>query len=1752
MMSLKVLHAGDGYSYLTRQVATGDQPRRRGELMADYYTAEGVPPGVWWGRGAAQLGVSGEVTEAQMRAAYGEFLHPDADDRLADLVADGISGEQALARVRLGRRPYDYNRDIRFLAECRSQIEDFTKVHGKVPGPEEREGIEQIVARRILAEQVAKETADGDLSPGSDGGVTGGADGEVRVDAEAGVDSTQVRRFIAEQKRQARYPVAGYDMVFTPAKSISVLWGIGDEETRQAIMRAHSEAVDDSLQWIEDHALFTRAGTDGVRKIDCDGATVARFVHWDNRAGDPNLHTHCALFNRVHCSDGVYRTVDGQVLHRAAVTASEHYNQRVTELVEAYLPVRFEARVTSRGARPVWEVAGVPDEMIAGFSRRDSVLARGRELVEEYRRRYGREPGKVAQIRLMEQANLETRGPKTPALSLEALNADWRARADGMSDEFDRASVLAAVLSGPEAGPEDGPDTGAGGGPGSGPGGGAGRVRRCRWGSVEAADEDGVVDAAVCALSSDRPTWTRFQVDSEVSRQLQRFSFDSPDHRAEVEARLVTRIVTGRCVTVDRAAGVLADAPASMCRADGTSVYVAAGSTRYTSQEVLDAEDALSEAAVTWRVNDNAVGQMRARVAELEAGGGFGLSADKQAFVEHLLCSPAQLAVGVGPAGTGKTTAMDVFARAWEAGPVVPDGRGGTRSPRVVGLAPSARAAEVLGESLGVEAFTIDTYTRARRVPEELASLGPGDVVVVDEAGMASTVNLAETVRRASEAGAFVRLVGDPQQLAAVEAGGMLGELAEATDAPVLSEVHRFSDPAEADASLRLRAGEVSVLDWYTARGRVRSGLREQLPGEVFDAWRDSTAAGRTSVMIAADRGTVDALNVLARRAFIDDGTVNPLAGEVGLSDGNRAAVGDVVVTRRNNRLIRYGHHGGKSVKNGEVWTVAAVGADGSLTVRAASGELVVLPAGYVADEVELGYATTVHRAQGMTVDDAFVVAAPGMSRQSLYVAMTRGRECNRVWVPDDVVPDLDRHTGINHIGELVAPSARQVLETIVARDGSDVTARAALANAAVGDDPESVRLAYRDLVESTGVQVVLAAARAATAEAAGVEQERRKDDARDAASLAEAEGLLAADPQTVRLARVVSALDAVEADTDRLLVESVAAAKHRWDSAEPDQRGSLAFMVRMELVDRHSAARSGAGADTGDGDEDLSWAVGACPPLQATGPLRDGVIDGETDRFCRKVYRVVQDGLHAAGDRAVEQQPGWTGLVGEHLPDRREYHAAWSTAVRRIAAVAEATGADPAELLGGIDANTGAGAGVGAAAEAAGQDEKRREQLHDRLDQALGGTLAGDQAAGRIVPALVRVATEHHRLGGESPMVGFAPSQIRAYIAECDAALRRIDGVSASGVSYAAVDPDKGLQDALSRPAVSRVEAEWNDTVATAGRINRAVALQRDRDAAAAEVAAAEDRLGQAVAAGRFTRHRDEKIATARRALEQARAGEQAARWRLSEVTRSLPPEREWLAVSSLAANDAQWQARLDHAARVDEEHIAVEQARAARRRAEKQLWTERRHVAEGLLVNHAPASRERRRELIARLRDEIAERRAAAGVVESAAADDAVDEGRGDSPTSSTPVDPVNSDGPAEDLAGSQISTGGHDGQDGQAGEGVGPRPGQPAAVNQDRIRSRRRRAERAARARAAVEKTAGSSGRPAGTRDDVPSDTPIDVLRGVIAGVQAHADTTDSATDTASTGSESRRPRPDRFTPAAGTGPALPTRTQEGPEL
>lgn len=1242
MMSLKVLHAGDGYAYLTRQVASGDNARTRGELLADYYTSHGAPAGQWWGKGAAELGVSGEVTEEQMQAAYGEFLHPDANEQLRELLGEGTSIEDALDTVRLGRKAPDFNKDNAFLMAVKEQTIAFTQANSTVPTPEEKEDIERIVARRMLTDMdagvgeaierfdthaaLSHETLAGDNAADILPDSLGTEDLSVRHSAP--ITSERISAFIAQSKREARYPVAGFDMVFTPVKSLSVLWGIGDERTRKAVMKAHSEAVESSLQWIEDNAVFTRAGAQGQEKIDCEGATVAKFVHFDNRAGDPNLHTHCAMLNRVKCADGVYRTIDSKVIHRAAVTASEHYNQRVTELAARYLGVEFEPVVKSRGGRPVWEVKGIPDPLMKAMSRRDAVMERGRELLEDYRKTYGRSAPKSVQYKLMEQANLETRGAKGDARSLQEMVTEWRTIANTTSADFDLDSVLHDVFTASENYLPEPDDTAS-----------AAETlayraqqnnRRLPYSPT---NDDTVVNLVIDTLSRERSTWTEYQINSEVSRQLARYIFTDDSTKADTVERITTACLAGHCVDVDSdtilpGVDVDSDSP-RLFRANGESIYRAHATKRFTSQAVLTDEKEVADAAKLWVAHEHTPAHARDAAAEIEAKNDFTLTDDKAAFVEHLLCSPAVVAAGLGPAGTGKTTAMEVFARAYE-----------KTGHKVVGLAPSAVAAQVLGDAIGVSTGTLAQFNHpAVALSDHGLDVSEGDVILVDEAGMASTRDLADLVRTAREAGAVVRLVGDPQQLAAIESGGMLAEVAEITDAPVLTEINRFTDPREAEVSLKLRDGDTSVIDWYISHGRVDSGLREELPGRVFSAWHDSIKQGKSALMIAGDRNTVDALNEMARSSRIDAGLVTPGGGETGISSGRVAAVGDTIVTRANNSKLRYGNNRKYRVKNGDLWTVTGIGTGGELMVKhTGSGHHVTLPADYVTENVELGYAATIHRSQGMTVDRSFIIPSASLDRQGLYVGLSRGREINKIFLPDDQVPDVD-----SHLPPDVAMSPRDLFGSIIERDGAAVTAHAAIAAAdAEAFDMHTVVAAYTELAEELAVETIVAAA----------------TDESD-------KSLLRDDWQTRRLAEHIGRMDAVGVDTDRLLSQAIATAHTRWQDTAADERGSFAFLVRMAVEDTDAAKKLP--------DDDLLWTVEAPMPVaRDTDTRRTTLGDEELHDFVCSTYAVIQEHLAAAGDTAVAEVPAWTEHIGAHRPEEREYHAAWCATVREFAAARE------------------------------------------------------------------------------------------------------------------------------------------------------------------------------------------------------------------------------------------------------------------------------------------------------------------------------------------------------------------------------------------------------------------------------------------------------------------------------------------------
>ena len=279
-----------------------------------------------------------------------------------------------------------------------------------------------------------------------------------------------------------------------------------------------------------------------------------------------------------------------------------------------------------------------------------------------------------------------------------------------------------------------------------------------------------------------------------------------------------------------------------------------------------------------------------------------------------------------------------------------------------------------------------------------------------------------------------VRLVGDDQQLAAIGAGGVLRDIQHIHGALRLTELHRFTEPAEAAASLALREGDPSGLEFYLDLGRVHVGDIATTTEDAFSAWVSDRAAGLDSIMLAPTRHQVAELNRRARAHRLDH---TPTSFEVRLADGNLASVGEVIITRSNDRRLRLTPT--DWVKNGDRWTVTHVGRHGDLTVRHTRSHLTVrLPADYVRDSTGLGYATTIHSAQGVSADTTHGLATGHESRQQLYTMLTRGRTANHLYL--QVVGDGDPHTVIRP--DTIAPrTPTETLQQILARDEAPVSA---------------------------------------------------------------------------------------------------------------------------------------------------------------------------------------------------------------------------------------------------------------------------------------------------------------------------------------------------------------------------------------------------------------------------------------------------------------------------------------------------------------------------------------------------------------------------------------------------------------------------------------------------------------------------------------------------------------------------------------
>ncbi|MGV1005701.1 MAG: MobF family relaxase [Candidatus Nanopelagicales bacterium] len=810
----------------------------------------------------------------------------------------------------------------------------------------------------------------------------------------------EVARIEAEEAEKGKNrAVAGYDFTFSVPKSVSVLWGVADASTQEMLVEAHHAAVAEVVAFLEREVAATRAGVaarDGaVAQVDVAGIAATAYDHWDSRCGDPQLHTHVVISNKVKTLlDGRWRSLDSRPMHASVVALSEHYNAVLADRLTGTFGLGWEQRARGEDRNPSWEIVGVPDRLVTEFSSRGRAIEIEKDRrIAEYVARYGRQPSRTTVIKLRAQATLATR-PEKHLHSLAELTGAWRSRAARLLDE-DPTQWARNLTTGPPA-----------------------QVLRASDVPLDLIGDVGV--RVVSAVSEKRATWRHWNLWAEAARQTMGWRFATVEDR-EAITPMIVEAAEGRSIALTP--GEVALSPAEFRREDGTSVFRPRHSVVYSSLETLAAEDRLLEGA-----EDRTAAVVPAKVVRAVAGRpvhGQRLSDQQAAALTAIVTSGRRVDLLVGPAGAGKTTAMRALRSAWSI-------EHGTNS--VVGLAPSAAAAQVLADDIGIACE--NTAKWLHEYDNDRAGFAKDQLVIVDEASLASTHTLDRLAAIAAGAGAKLLLVGDWAQLQSVDAGGAFSLLASARDdTPELRDIHRFTHQWEKTASLDLRDGRAEAISAYSREKRLREGTTDEMIDAAYLAWRADARAGLASVLVTESSQAVAALNARARAERILDSETDATREAI-LAEGARASVGDLVITRQNDRRLRSLRGGW--VRNGDRWKVTDVRPDGTLVVRRQGrrwAATVALPADYVAEHLDLGYAITAHRAQGITVDTAHVVVSASTTRENLYVSMTRGRDSNIAYVALDK-PD-DSHAA-PHPDDV---NARTVLYGVLQHSGVELSA---------------------------------------------------------------------------------------------------------------------------------------------------------------------------------------------------------------------------------------------------------------------------------------------------------------------------------------------------------------------------------------------------------------------------------------------------------------------------------------------------------------------------------------------------------------------------------------------------------------------------------------------------------------------------------------------------------------------------------------
>ena len=856
---------------------------------------------------------------------------------------------------------------------------------------------------------------------------------------------------------QERRP--GYDLTFSAPKGISLLWAFGPDHVRDAISIAHDRAVGAVLDHLSTEACYARRGAGGQQLIEANGFIGAAFRHRTSRAGDPQLHTHVVVPNLVRGVDGQWSAPDGRHLFTWKMTGGALYRSALrTELA----PLGLRWQVQRNGLS---ELRDVPKAILRAFSRRRADIE---QAMEQRGSTSAAAAAKVALVTRERKPTVSIAGDVLRDGWVEQLSAVELPDGAGGTRPATADDLTAALGQEVTAPPEPGELE---------------AVFRVLAGEGSVSLDDWEIDEQHLADSGTPGTrvlpvtllgssFSRRDAISAVAR-----AFDvTPDEAVALTARFLDRDGVVR-VLADRDVDLSAGTEHIRTRS-GHVVPATSGDRRYTTTELLAAEERIVASATgrvgaaTAQVGAATVDDVLAHLAHLDG--------EQAQGVRQLLTSGNGYDLVIGQAGTGKSTMLGAARIGWE-----------EAGFRVIGTAVAARTAADLERGTGIPSSSLTQLLADLR---EGGGLTPRHVIVVDEASMVGTRPLDQLRSYVDSAGAKLVLVGDNRQLSSIDAGGALRTLsAELGDHVVTLTTNRRQIGAdqqwERDALIALREGDVTpAVEAYSDHGRVTiAGTIDEARQRIVEDWwavhRDQATQDHTTAILAVRRSDVAALNDMVRAR-------RQAAGELGdeLRIGAKAfSVGDTVIFEKNQRVPAADLGRGPEMirlRNGTFGTVVAVlpssdmaprekvppdnaltregdvrrtqgdvAADvaagieeeahlapkGTLVVQLDDGRQAVLPRSYAEGSTSLGYALTVFRSQGITVDHTFGLGGDALYQEAGYTQLSRGRLSNNLYVAS---PENPRWEIGHHADDLAQRDAVQSLVDALSQKREQTMAR--------------------------------------------------------------------------------------------------------------------------------------------------------------------------------------------------------------------------------------------------------------------------------------------------------------------------------------------------------------------------------------------------------------------------------------------------------------------------------------------------------------------------------------------------------------------------------------------------------------------------------------------------------------------------------------------------------------------------------------